>query len=244
MAKKSPLLEANATSPLILLAGGDYWFNGFHGLDRQDRGRDNAPAINDYFDKHQSDNAIINHGLLIEGLAPLYHQALQLLIAPDNILKPEKFLNGLLAKISAPRPIATIKQNIYYQSSRAIKKSRILTMRLHHNTAMVYMEKYKPQQKKSPSPFITPAGAGWQLIRVRGKKRLNDFLSAFIAHTTESDNFYHFRILTKPIYLFYQGDEALFFLPRSSAVSLLCHLAMVAASKSDNITRIRIYYES
>lgn len=262
---QKPSSTSQPVSPLILLSGGDYWHEGFAGLDNQDRGRDNHGDPADFFDNSQSDSSVISHGILLEGLKPLHHHALKLLACPLDEANPEKFINGLLSKIKAPQPLSAIHPGLYYQSSLAMKKSGMLTMRLCDTEAMVYIDNYRAsenhgvvgfeyseeakQRQAMASPFIHPVGAGWQLLRARGKKPLHEFLSSFIAmplngahHETTPHNFYRLNVLSKTIYLFHQGDEALFFIPRSIATSMLCHLAMVAATKSHNLTRVRIYY--
>ncbi|MDI9313703.1 MAG: hypothetical protein QM529_03370 [Hydrotalea sp.] len=252
--KKNPSASAvPSTSPLILLPVGDYWHPDFPGLtglagaDSPDRGRIDNALTESYVDKSRPDGFIINHGLLLTGVAPLAHHALQTLVAPVGEAHPEKFLINLLGKLGAAKNLSPIRQDIYYQSSLAVKKSGLLVMRCSESSAMVYNEQHKPSPRdnKSPSPFIQPSGAGWQLVRVSGQKKLNDFLSSFIPLPKDNksgDNFYCLSILNKPLYIFYQGDEALFFIPRSAAASLFCHLALVAAVKTNNLTRIKIDY--
>ena len=250
MKKNTVFSPPSFTSPLVLLAGGDYWHAGFPGLDKQDRGRDDGALAHDhahdYFDKTRPDGFVIHQGLLIHGVKPLHHRAMIRLTAPADEARPDKFLMGLLAKAGAPTKISGISQGVYYQSSLAVKKSGIIAMRFSETEAMVYHSHYKPSDKKLPSPFLQPAGAGWQLVRVSGNKKLRPFLSNFIAlpdhHAKPKDdhNFYCLSVLNVSIYLFHDGDEALFFIPRSVASSMLCHLANVAAATTDNLTRVTI----
>ena len=250
--KKTTIFSAPLTSPLILLAGGDYWHAGFPGLDKQDRGRDDGGLAHDYFDKNRPDGFVIHHGLLVQALKPLPQRAMIRLTTPADEKRPDKFLMGLLAKAGAPTKISNISQGIYYQSSLAVKKSGIIAMRLSETEAMVYdahaHANAKSSDKKLPSPFMQPAGAGWQLVRVSGNKKLKRFLASFIAmpektaKPNDGHNFYCLSILNVSVYLFHDGDEALFFIPRSVASSMLCHLATMAAATTDNLTRVTIDY--